>query len=334
MNKSRIALITFGCIIVCICLSLVGLAYMPDKAALTNEVPDVYAQPIPPDSENQSSADEPNADMSNDPEDMNVTPQKESTNAPPSQALPIQPAVIPPAPPASVVTEKVYLPDPKQPISIPVLNYHSVSVEPGNSAVVTPEQFAEQMEYLFNEGYTPLKLADFIEIYEFKKAPPQKPVLLTFDDGYVDNLTAADPVLKKYQFPATVFVSPGVAGTKNFMNWEQIRELHKAGWDIQAHGMTHPQLPKLSKDKQEHEIKESKRLIEEELGTKVEVFCYPYGQYNKTTLSLLKENGYRYAFTIQQGRTTTEQPALELKRIFVNGEESLQTFAKRLESSK
>jgi len=215
--------------------------------------------------------------------------------------------------------------------SIPVLNYHSVAVDPGNIVVIHPDKFEEQMKYLHDNGYTTLKLAEFFDILERKAAPPEKPVLLTFDDGYTDNYETAMPILKKYKQHATLFMSPGMIDTPGYINWDQAQAMLEAGWDIQPHGMTHPSLPKLSAEKQAYEITEARKLIEANLkGTVADVFCYPYGQYNKDTLDILSKNGFRYAFTIDQGKTDSGQHPFKLKRIFVNGEEKLGTLVHKL----
>lgn len=225
------------------------------------------------------------------------------------------------------VSEAVYNPAPsKSAISIPILNYHSVTIQPGNPAAITPQKLEEQMQYLANEGYTTLSLNDFIEIWEGRKKSPAKPVLLTFDDGYADNYTAAMPILKKYNMHATLFVSPGMVNDGYFLNWDQIIEMHQAGWDIQPHGMTHPHLPELSAEKQKFEITEASRQIEQMLGVKTVMYCYPYGERNQTTLNILKEAGIRYAVTIDQGRAIPEQNPLLIRRLFVNGEHGMNQF--------
>lgn len=216
-------------------------------------------------------------------------------------------------------------------VRIPVLNYHSITVDPGNRTTITPEKFKEQMTYLSENGYTTLTLKQFTDLMEGKAKAPDKPVLLTFDDGYADNYEHAYPLLKKLGFHATLFMSPGTVEDAYYLNWEQVKEIHEAGWDIQPHGMTHPHLPRLNKDQQFHEIMDARRLIEEKLGTTADIYCYPYGEFNKTTLAILEENHFRYAFTIEQGVTTPDQPPLKLKRIFVNGEESIDKWKYRLE---
>ncbi|WP_238177767.1 polysaccharide deacetylase family protein [Paenibacillus contaminans] len=215
-------------------------------------------------------------------------------------------------------------------ISIPVLNYHSVDYDPGNIVVITPEKLDEQMAFLSENGYNPLTLDDFFLILEGGLEPPEKPVLLTFDDGYADNYKYAMPIMTKYGFHATMFMSPGTIGQDWYVNWEQAKEMKEAGWDIQPHGMTHPHLPKLSAEEQANEIIEARKQIEEHLGGTADVFCYPYGEYNGDTLRILEENDFRFAFTIQQGRTDSSQHKFQLKRIYVNGEESFKTWKQRL----
>jgi peptidoglycan/xylan/chitin deacetylase (PgdA/CDA1 family) len=146
----------------------------------------------------------------------------------------------------------------------------------------------------------------------------------------VDNYEQAMPILKQHGFPATIFISPGSVGQEGKVNWKQVKEMKEAGWDIMPHGMTHPHLPALTPAKQKEEITQSRRLIEQQLGTIADVFCYPYGEYNKQTLMILKEEGFRYAFTIQQGRTTSTQDPFHLTRIYVNSEDSLLEWSKKL----
>jgi peptidoglycan/xylan/chitin deacetylase (PgdA/CDA1 family) len=220
---------------------------------------------------------------------------------------------------------------PAKPVRIPVLNYHSITVDPGNPATITPQKFAAQMRYLSDNGYTALTLKQFADMMEYAAAGPAKPILLTFDDGYADNYEHALPLLKELGFHATLFMSPGMVEDGYFLNWDQIKEMHEAGWDIQPHGMSHPHLPKLSAEKQTYEISAAKAQIEEMLGTAADVFCYPYGERNQTTLRLLKDYEFRYAFTIEQGLTTPEQDPFGLRRVFVNGEETIQAWRSRFE---
>jgi peptidoglycan/xylan/chitin deacetylase (PgdA/CDA1 family) len=217
---------------------------------------------------------------------------------------------------------------------IPVLNYHSVSIDPGNVVVISPAKLEEQMQYLADNSYDVLTLQQFIDIWQGKAEAPPKPVLLTFDDGYTDNYTEAMPILKKFNFPATLFMTPGWVDKDGYLTWEQVEEMHSNGWDIQPHGMSHTSLSKLDKEKQLYEITEARKQIEERFDTAANVFCYPYGHYNQTTLSILKEQDFLLAFTIEQGRTDRTQDPYLLRRLFINGEEDLKMFITKLEKWK
>ncbi len=245
------------------------------------------------------------------------------TDKPAAAIIPVTPTPTPTPKPKS--TARV--------IRIPVLNYHSIGNQPDNNAVLSPRNLEAQMNYLSKEGYTTLTLRQFIDIWQGKIEAPSKSVLLTFDDGYADNYHEAMPILKKYNFKATLFMSPGSVGDGWYIDWEQAKELHESGWDIQPHGMTHPYLNKLTLNNQRAEIEESAKLIEEKLGIKAEVFCYPYGVYNKDTLKILTDNHYKLAFTIDQGYAETSQNPLTLKRLFIGGKDSLDTFITKLTKS-
>ncbi|WP_258525835.1 polysaccharide deacetylase family protein [Paenibacillus sp. YN15] len=249
------------------------------------------------------------------------------SSGPPSPAAPSTT----PATAGTSVTASVYNGGSGSPkVSIAVLYYHSVQVMPGSTAVISPAKFTEQMQYLADNGYHPLTMAEFSDIMEGRTAAPEKPVLLTFDDGYVDNHSTVMPLLSKLDFPATLFMSPGVMDDKRFISWEQAEDLRDSGWDIMPHGMTHPYLTKLTPEEQAWQITEARKQIEEKLGVTADVFCYPYGEYNNTTLQILKDNGFRYAFTIDQGKTTPKQHPYKLKRVFVNGEEDLSALVRKL----
>ncbi|NOU74099.1 polysaccharide deacetylase family protein [Paenibacillus sp. LMG 31458] len=211
-----------------------------------------------------------------------------------------------------------------------MLNYHSIGVEPGNTYVLHPDMLARQMDYLAAHHYTPLTLGDFARIIEKKQPSPERPVLLTFDDGYANNAEVAMPILQRHGFPATLFLSPGFIGQPGYLSWPQVKELSAAGWDIAPHSMTHPHLPQLSIEQQREEITESRRRIEQALGRSADVFAYPFGEYNEDTLKILKNEAFRYAFTTKEGDASPNQSPYELSRIVVLGEDDFATWVQKL----
>lgn len=215
-------------------------------------------------------------------------------------------------------------------IAIPVLNYHSIGVAPGNTYVLHPDVFTRQMDYLAAHHYTPLTLAEFASVLQRKRPSPAHPVLLTFDDGYANNAEVALPILQGHGFPATLFVSTSLIHTLGYLTWPQIKELSAAGWDIASHTMTHPHLPKLSKKEQREEILQARALIEQELGKPADSFAYPYGEYNRATLKILKQAKFRYAFTTKEGWATNKQPPLLLHRLVVDSQKPFEYWVAQL----
>ncbi|CAN7552758.1 polysaccharide deacetylase family protein [Paenibacillus sp. LjRoot153] len=218
----------------------------------------------------------------------------------------------------------------KHGVAIPVLNYHSIGVAPGNTYVLHPDTFARQMDYLAAHHFTPLTLDEFASVLEHKMPSPAHPVLLTFDDGYANNAEVALPILQKHKFPATLYLSTGLVNTPGYLTWPQIHELSAAGWDIASHTVTHPHLPKLSKKAQRVEILAARDKIEQELGKPADTFAYPYGDYNRTTLRLLRKAKFRYAFTILEGWASSDQPPLQLHRIVVDSQKPFEDWVQQL----
>ncbi|MFC2340938.1 MAG: polysaccharide deacetylase family protein, partial [Selenomonas artemidis] len=135
-----------------------------------------------------------------------------------------------------------------------VLNYHMVN-SMFISLAVEPEDFDWQMKYLVDHGYhtiTPDELYDFLA---GTGELPERPVLITFDDGYVDNYTTAYPILKKYNLKATIFVVTGfLSKRKGYLTWDQLREMEQHGITIESHTVTHAPLPELSDDRIREEL--------------------------------------------------------------------------------
>lgn len=215
---------------------------------------------------------------------------------------------------------------------IPVLMYHSID----NNEVfftVKPEEFKRQMDYLKNNGYRVIKFSDLVNVLEFEREIPKKTVVLTFDDGYGDNCINAFPILKKYNFPATIFLITGLIGDKinnaqnitlKALNWEQIKEMHNSGLiDFEPHTVNHEKIT-------EKEIIDSKKEIEEKLNKKCYFFAYPKGKYDNNAMKILKENGFKAARTVKKGKVKKGDNLFKLKTISVNSTTSFRQFKSNL----
>ncbi|MBI4789642.1 MAG: polysaccharide deacetylase family protein [Chloroflexi bacterium] len=221
-------------------------------------------------------------------------------------------------------------------IRVPILMYHYISVPPPDAdkyrldLSVTPAAFQTQMEYLAINGYHPIRLIDLVDYLLHGTPLPDKPIVLTFDDGYSDNYANAFPVLKQHNFPATFFViSQFVEENRwGYASWAQLDEMVKAGMEIGSHTRTHPDLYRRTLAFQTNEIAGSKLLIEERLGTPVLSFSYPSSRYDATTKSVLRSAGYLGAVTETQGTRQSSEKLFELQRIRIRGSHTIPDFAR------
>lgn len=229
---------------------------------------------------------------------------------------------------------------------IPVLMYHKVNPDPRTGGLglrVPPDKFDWQMRYLKENGYESISMADVMDHYEKGKHLPDKPVVITFDDGYKDNHDFAYPIMKKYGYTGTIFVVSKSIGNTNFfdvekklqpenriMDWNEIRELDKAGFEIGAHTVDHPHLAEVSPEVARYQIEESKRALEHGLKKPVNIFCYPYGSHNDTVADLVKEAGYRAAVTTQLGLSKLDTHPYKIPRVRVIGHYSQEKFIEEL----
>lgn len=186
---------------------------------------------------------------------------------------------------------------------IPILMYHYVrevaeELDPmGFRLSVTPERFAEQMEWLHDNDYTPVRLDQLAACLRNTEPCPDRLVALTFDDGYEDSASAALPILKRYRFPATFFIVPAFVDQPGYMSWEQIEQLRDNGMEIGSHTLIHADLTGLSVEAARHEIEASRAFLEERLGVPVRSFCYPAGSYTPLISGMVRQAGYTSAVT-------------------------------------
>lgn len=221
-------------------------------------------------------------------------------------------------------------------LRVPILTYHYVSVPPDASdslrvkLSVRPEFFARQMRYLSEKGYTTITLGDLLLAVDGKIRLPDKPVILTFDDGYRDFYTNAFPVLKQYGFRSTIFVIYNSMGLSGNLTRDQIRELFKSGLvDVGAHTISHPHLASLATDSARREIVESKERLSQELEIPIAYFSYPYGSYSTENIEMVRSAGFAAAVTLNRGFVHTKKDVFTLHRITV-GQWDDAVFAKRI----
>ena len=224
-------------------------------------------------------------------------------------------------------------------VRVPILMYHRIApVSTVTNAVsrdltVTPAAFRAQMAWLAANGYRAITQEQlFRGLYE--GAPlPKRPVVFTFDDGYVDGEKSVLPMLVKRKWPATFYVITGRVGQRAFMSWRQLQHLDRAGMDIGSHTVGHRELPGLDSAGKRAQLTDSKRDLERHLHHPVYWFCYPAGRFDTASVQATKDAGYLIAVTTQPGSTVRADRPLETPRIRVRGPGSIDQLRQALGQS-
>lgn len=200
-----------------------------------------------------------------------------------------------------------------------ILEFHSISDDfSGRMPTLSPIAFQRFMEYIYNSKYKVISLSHLVECLEQIKPLPKNSLVITFDDGYKDNFLTTLPILKKYDFSAIIFLVTGWIG-KNpaCLSWEEVKQMHSSGISFGSHTDTHLHLTKLPPEKLEHELKKSKEIIENKLGTECWAFSYPYGKVNESIREKVKKIGYKCAVSKGEKSNTLRTPLFELSRTFI-----------------
>ena len=211
--------------------------------------------------------------------------------------------------------------------SIPVLEYHSISSDKNDPICIPIKKFKEQMKYLKDNGYYTITLTNLYEYLMNKTPIPKKSVVLTFDDGYEDNYTAMFPVLKEYNFKATIFVITSLIDVhSNMLTSKELLEMEKYGVDVESHTVHHENLRMLSKDKQLKTLTQSKAYLEKTLNKQINFFAYPNGEYNQSAIEALEETGYKMAFSTEEGWSSIHNGIFTLDRVWIGALDSSKVF--------
>ncbi len=179
-----------------------------------------------------------------------------------------------------------------------VLMYHRIGYPDSNPGLfVSPEVFERQMEFLKIHNYHVVSLAYLISIVKSGQPVPMNTVVITFDDGYLDNFVNAFPVLKKMDFPATIFMITDNIGKEGWLTEEDLRVLQESSVVIGAHTQSHAFLPPLIRGQMESEIGGSKSRLEAILGRPVTLFSYPAGGVSEEVEQVVRDAGFDGAVT-------------------------------------
>jgi peptidoglycan/xylan/chitin deacetylase (PgdA/CDA1 family) len=214
---------------------------------------------------------------------------------------------------------------------ISVLLYHRFDENRFPTTTTSSAQFEQHMAYLKSHGYTVLTMDQLADCVEGRRPVPEKAVVITLDDGFISEHDKAVPVLRKYGYPFSIFVFTNAIGKKNYMSWEQLRQMESWGGEAGCHTQTHSRLINLTGKQVEQEIMGSKATMEKNLGHKVKYFAYPYGQYDDTVRAVAKRAGFRLMLTSDPGGVGAGTEFDRIPRQAVVGAEmSLDDFVKKL----
>ncbi|MBP2000114.1 peptidoglycan/xylan/chitin deacetylase (PgdA/CDA1 family) [Paenibacillus shirakamiensis] len=217
--------------------------------------------------------------------------------------------------------------------SVPILLYHRIGKDTSDLLQMTPDHFEEEMNYLKSAGYHSIQFKDLQACWDRRQSLPSKPVLITFDDGYEDNYTAAYPILLKTGMRATIFVVTGSIGTPDRLSWEQLQTMEDSGViDTQSHTVTHFNLTKLNELGQQRELGPSKDQILQHLGHVASVLAYPYGFYDQRSKLAVRKAGYAFAVIAEPGSASKSQGRFALHRILIPADLTLENFKEKVES--
>jgi peptidoglycan/xylan/chitin deacetylase (PgdA/CDA1 family) len=213
---------------------------------------------------------------------------------------------------------------------IPILVYHQIAPAPPQgtpfrSLCVAPQAFARQMRSLKLLGYQGLSMSALMPYLRGQRQG--RVVGITFDDGFLNNLTHAAPVLQRLGFSSTCYAVSGLLGQSNtwdaqagvaaapLMTPEQLCQWQAAGQEVGAHSRHHVHLPELDGNHAWLEISLCKKELEAQLGCGVEHYCYPYGEYTPEHVAMVQRAGYHSATTTRRGRCHAGASMAELPRV-------------------
>ncbi len=221
-------------------------------------------------------------------------------------------------------------------VRVPVLMYHYLSDPPPNAdkyrrdLSVSPALFDQHLAYLKAEGYETISFYDLLYYLTQGRPLPEKSVIISFDDGYLDNHQNAFPLLRKYGYSATFFVITEVVGFQGdpfYMTWDQLREMHAAGMDIECHGRTHIDMTQVSYDHLVWQVLGCKEMIEREIGQRPRFVAYPTGRYNDQVAALFASDNYWGGITTVQDSLHDSDHLFEIKRLRVRHTTSVPQLA-------
>lgn len=234
---------------------------------------------------------------------------------------PAAPPAVTPQPPPEAAGPPPADPGPPPVIeTVPILMYHEVGEpwSPWEGLFVRPEEFRAQLEWLARQGYRTASMAELAAHWQSGAPLPERPIVLTFDDGLRGNYTHAFPVMQEFGFTGTLYLVESLIGQEHYVTDAMIAEMAAAGFELGVHTRTHRDLTRLTDQALRDETAGVKERFEERFGVEVTSLAYPAGAHDDRVLRAVEEAGFLTAVTVRPGAAAPGQGLLTLHRIRVN----------------
>ncbi|MEL6308558.1 MAG: polysaccharide deacetylase family protein [Chloroflexota bacterium] len=228
--------------------------------------------------------------------------------------------------------------EPLRGLICPIMMYHYISATPEDAPrtlrdlTVLPENFVQQLDSIRERGYTTITMRDMWAGMQGTIPLPEKPIVLTFDDGYWDAFAHAAPALLERGMTGTFYLVSSFMEQPGYLTWEQARIMHSQGLEIGGHSATHGDMSRQTRETQEEEIISSTSAIEAQIGVRPVSFCYPFGRQTYITREILTEQGYQTAVTTAYATYHTPRTPYRLGRVRIRHTTTLTQFSAILDA--
>ncbi len=261
------------------------------------------------------------------------TPSRAATAARALTPTPVATST-PPVTPTPFITP----PPAGESVTIPILMYHHLKYRAANASqalktwTVAPDQFAAQLDYFQSCGFHTITFKQLVEFFDAGAPLPTNPILLTFDDGWLDSYTVAFPELKKRGMVGNFFIPTQYAdvGGELLVNWDQVLEMDRAGMEFGGHTISHEDLSRITLEEMRRQLRVGKAKMEEKLGHPTYALSYPFGAFNPRVVAETKAAGHRAALILCCGYEQSSDILLTLPRIRISYGDTLQEIGDKL----
>lgn len=218
---------------------------------------------------------------------------------------------------------------------VPILMYHVMNAPPPGTAQpqlwVSRPDFEAQTQWLADHGYHGVTLQQVWDAWHHGGELPSRPIVISFDDGYHSQLSNAMPILRAHGWPGVLNLQ--INQTRLDLKPDEVRRLMKAGWEIDAHTYTHPDLTTVDAARLRHEIADARAELRRTFGAPVNFFCYPAGRFDSRVVDVVRAAGFLGATTTNPGLAGPGQSPYELRRIRINGSDGVRGLAAGLRAA-